>query len=86
MSENKELIDIAEKIVEVYQDALEQKHTDSINIFRNLAILNAELEQPKDALKFTEKYIQNTLDFSILKNDSYKFIKETNLFFKTKKK
>ncbi|WP_299547193.1 helix-turn-helix transcriptional regulator [Seonamhaeicola sp.] len=68
------------ELLVLYQNAWKQKHADSINIFRNLAILNAELEQPEDALKFTEKYIRNTLDFSILKNGSYDAIKGTDAY------
>lgn len=61
----------------LYQDALEIKPKDSIEIFKNLALLNAELYQPEDAKKFSEKYIQNTLDFEILHNSAYDAIKET---------
>ncbi|MFY0712508.1 helix-turn-helix transcriptional regulator [Seonamhaeicola sp. NFXS20] len=68
------------ELLVLYQNAWLQKHPDSVNIIKKLAILNAELEQPEDALKFTEKYIQNTLDFSILKNGSYDAIKDTEAY------
>ncbi len=55
----------------LYENAISEKHPDSINIFKKLSILNAELEQPRDALLFTEKYIINTLDFSILNDSSF---------------
>lgn len=61
----------------LYEEALSNKHADSVNIFKKLAILNAELEQPKDAYIYTNKYINNTLDLSILKNESYNSIRET---------
>ncbi len=55
----------------LYEDAWVQKHPDSINILKKLALLNAELEQSEDALFYTEKYIKNTFDFSILANGAY---------------
>lgn len=65
------------ELLVLYQNAWENKHPDSIIVFKNLAILNAELDQPKDALFFTDKYITNTLDFSVLKNGAYDVINET---------
>lgn len=53
-------------------------NTDSISIFKNLAIINAELKNPEQALKYTNKYIENSLDFSILSNDSYNNIQYSN--------
>ncbi len=61
----------------LYHDALNEKHPDSINLFKRVAILNAELEQPRDAYVFTRKYIENTLDFSILNNGAYQSIENT---------
>ncbi len=61
----------------LYNDAIAQKHPDSIKIFKNLAILNADLDQPEDALLFTEKYIENSLDFSILNDRAYDVISNT---------
>ncbi|WP_303318561.1 helix-turn-helix domain-containing protein [Flavivirga abyssicola] len=65
------------ELLVLYNDALIEKHSDSIKIFKNLAILNADLDQPKDALIFTKKYINNTLDFSILNNGAYDVIKDS---------
>ncbi|NMH87676.1 helix-turn-helix domain-containing protein [Flavivirga algicola] len=61
----------------LYHDAIAEKHPDSIKIFKNLAILNADLGQPEDALLFTEKYIENSLDFSILNDRAYEVISDT---------
>ncbi|WP_221930750.1 helix-turn-helix domain-containing protein [Changchengzhania lutea] len=61
----------------LYENAIREKHQDSINIFKTLAILNAHLEQPADAFSFTEKYINNTLDFLILDDSSYDAINAT---------
>ncbi|MBU3821955.1 helix-turn-helix domain-containing protein [Flavobacteriaceae bacterium XHP0103] len=61
----------------LYEDALTVERQDSVEIYKKLAVLNAELEQPKDTYVYTEKYINNTLDFSILKDGSYHNIKNT---------
>ncbi|MEP3838772.1 MAG: helix-turn-helix domain-containing protein [Algibacter sp.] len=66
----------------LYEQAANSKHPDSVNIFKKLALLNADLEQPKDAYKYTLKYIYNTFDFSILKDNSFKPIKETDEYKK----
>ena len=65
------------ELLVLYNDAANNNHPDSINIYKRLALLNAELEQPKDALKFTKKYINNTFDFSILKDRSFNAISDT---------
>ncbi|GAB1858138.1 hypothetical protein MHTCC0001_29750 [Flavobacteriaceae bacterium MHTCC 0001] len=70
----------------LYQDALNIKPEDSIKIFKNLALLNAEMDQPKDAQFFSEKYIKNTLDFKILNNSAYDAIKETQEYKSLNKK
>ncbi|AUP78803.1 helix-turn-helix domain-containing protein [Flavivirga eckloniae] len=64
------------ELLVLYNDALkEKKPADSVNIFKKLAILNADLGQPEDALIYTEKYIKNTLDFSILNSEAYNVIR-----------
>lgn len=65
------------ELLVLYNDALAEKHPDSIKIFKSLAVLNADLNQPKDALIFTEKYINNSFDFSILNNLAYDSIRDT---------
>jgi AraC-like DNA-binding protein len=64
----------------LYENAANSKHPDSVNIFKKLALLNAELEQPQDAFKYTTKYIRNTFDFSILKDKSYEAISNTEAY------
>lgn len=61
----------------LYHEALKEKRQDSIALFKNLALLNADLGQPQDALKFTEKYINSTLDLSIIQNPAYDSISGT---------
>lgn len=65
------------ELLVLYQDALIEKPKDSIEIFKNLALYNAELSQPRDAKIFSEKYIANTLDFNILTNTAYEGIKDS---------
>ncbi|GAA3647533.1 helix-turn-helix domain-containing protein [Flavivirga jejuensis] len=65
------------ELLVLYNDALFEKHPDSVSIFKNLAIINADLNQPKDALVFTKKYINNTLDFSILNDGAYNVISDS---------
>ncbi|GAA4965489.1 hypothetical protein GCM10023315_13140 [Algibacter aquimarinus] len=74
------------ELLTLYHDALLTKRNDSIQIFKKLALLNAELEQPDDAYVFTKKYINNTLDFSILNNGAYESIEDSNQYKKLKKK
>jgi AraC-like DNA-binding protein len=74
------------ELLVLYNDAWIEKHPDSINVFKKLALFNAELEQPKDAYIFTEKYINNTLDLSILDDKSYDSIRETEEYEMLEKK
>lgn len=66
------------ELLVLYNDAANRKHPDSINIYKKLALLNAELEQPKDALKYVKKYINNTFDFSIINDKSFDSISDTD--------
>lgn len=66
------------ELLVLYKNALREKTKDSIQVFRQMAILNADLAQPKDAFVYTEKYISNTLDFSILNDGAYTFIKDSS--------
>lgn len=61
----------------LYEAGLVKGGQDSIQIFKNLAFLNAELKRPQEAYFFSEKYIKNTFDFSILKDNSYRAISHT---------
>ena len=51
------------ELLVLYQNAYENKHSDSVSVFKNLAILNAELKQPKDAHFFTEKCQKTSYGF-----------------------
>lgn len=65
------------ELLVLYQDALQENPNDSIEVFKNLALLNAELNQPRDAEIYSEKYITSTLDFNILSNSAYDVIKDS---------
>ncbi len=68
------------ELLVLYQNALKEKTKDSIEVFKQLAILNADLEQPEDAFVYTEKYISNTLDFSILYDNAFTSIENSDEF------
>ncbi|TBN02381.1 AraC family transcriptional regulator [Hyunsoonleella flava] len=74
------------ELLVLYQDALAAKPSDSIEVFKNLALLNAELNQPRDAEIFSEKYISNTLDFKILSNSAYDEIQDSDEYANLKQK
>lgn len=73
------------ELLTLYHEAFNANHKDSIQIIKKLALLNAELEQPEDAYFFTKKYINNTLDFSILNNGAYESIDGTEEYKALKK-
>src|SRR5210317_782400 len=54
-----------------YKDQLSNKSADSIQIFKNLGLIYAELNNPKESFEFTEKYIKNSADVFVLNKDSY---------------
>ncbi|WP_166962959.1 helix-turn-helix domain-containing protein [Yeosuana marina] len=70
----------------LYENALKEQTSDSINVFKNLAKINAHLEQLDDAYTYTEKYINNSLNFSILNDDSYEDIRDSSEFKKLESK
>ncbi|GGD20794.1 helix-turn-helix domain-containing protein [Hyunsoonleella pacifica] len=74
------------ELLVLYQDGLKEKPNDSIEFFRNLALLNAELNQSRDAKIFSEKYISNTLNFDILKNSAYNKIIDSEEYISLKNK
>ncbi|WP_338359405.1 helix-turn-helix transcriptional regulator [Yeosuana marina] len=55
-----------------------KQNPDSTEVLKKLAIINAELGKSKPAFEYTNKYIKNSLDFSILANDSFDNIKDSN--------
>ncbi len=55
-----------------------KQNPDSTEVLKKLAIINAELGKSKPAFEYTNKYIENSLDFSILDNDSFNNIKDSS--------
>jgi len=61
-----------------YKAELEDHPADSVEIFKNIGLISAELNLPKDAFEYTQKYIRNSADISVLGRDSYNQIKDTD--------
>ncbi|MFC4722448.1 helix-turn-helix domain-containing protein [Geojedonia litorea] len=66
------------KAFENYEVKLKANPKDSVEIFKNLGLISAELKRSESALKYTEKYIANSADVEILNKDSYNQIIETS--------
>ncbi|MFD2725194.1 helix-turn-helix domain-containing protein [Hyunsoonleella rubra] len=64
----------------LYQEAIKEQRHDSVAIFKNLALLNAKLNQPQNSILYTKKYINNTLDFDILNDSAYDTIKASKAY------
>ncbi|RIA10738.1 AraC family transcriptional regulator [Flavobacteriaceae bacterium MAR_2010_72] len=64
-------------VFDSYEAKLKTNPKDSVEIFKNLGLISAELKKPSDALVYTEKYIDNSTDVEILNKDSYNQIIET---------
>ena len=69
-----------------YKDQLSNKSADSIQIFKNLGLIYAELNNPKESFEFTEKYIKNSADVFVLNKDSYNKIHDTKEYKVLKKR
>lgn len=66
-----------EKALIAYKKELNSKPADSVEILKNMGLISAELKRPKEALDFTQRYINNSADISILNKDSYNQISDT---------
>ena len=64
-------IEDQKQTLELYKSALIQKHSDSIAIFKEIALLNANLNNSHDAYIYAQKYIDNTLDYSIINDGAF---------------
>ena len=69
-----------------YKDQLSNKSADSIQIFKKLGLIYAELNEPKKSFEFTEKYIENSADVFVLNKDSYSQILDTKEYKVLKKR
>lgn len=68
------------KALNTYKEELKNNSSDSVEIFKNLGLISAELKQPKEALDYTQKYIKYSADISILEKDSYNQINNTEQY------
>ncbi len=55
--------------LEVYSVSLANMHADSVQILKKMALINAELNRPKDAFIYANRYILNSFDFKVFEND-----------------
>lgn len=69
-----------------YQEALNLKHSDSVNLFKKLAFAHTELNKLKEASYFVDKYIKYSADISILNKYPYSKVIETQEFRSVKDK
>ena len=69
-----------------YENLLSNKSADSIEAFKNLGLIYAELNNPKESFKFTKKYIENSADVFVLNKDSYNNIHDTKEYNILKKR
>jgi len=67
-----------------YKVELEEHPADSLEIFKNIGLISAELKLPKDAFDYTQKYIRNSADISVLRSDSYNQILDTDEYAELK--
>lgn len=66
-------IDFEEKrnTLKLYKSALSKKHPDSVNIFKKVALLNAKLDNEEEAAIYARKYMDNSLDFSLMNDGTF---------------
>ena len=67
-------------ILKGYKEELNHQPTDSLEIFKDIGLISAELKRPEEAFEYTQKYINNTADISILEKDSFNQIRDTKEF------
>ena len=63
-----------------YKEELRDNPKDSLEIFKNLGLISAELNRPEEAFEYTSRYIKNSADISILNKDSFTQISESQEF------
>ncbi len=69
-----------------YENALNKKFADSVDLYKKMALANAELGHPIKSGKYAEKYIENTLDFDILYSASFDAVKNSPEYTSLKQK
>ena len=68
--------------IDSYKEVLSENHhsTDSIEIFKIIALSSSKLGNSYEAVLYIEKYIKNSLNTSILNSDTFNKIKKTDEF------
>jgi AraC-like DNA-binding protein len=69
-----------------YKEKLKNNPSDSFEIFKNIGLIYAQLNNPKEAFNYTLMYIKNSSDISILNNDSFNQIIDTEEYYVLKNK
>ncbi|WP_406684967.1 helix-turn-helix domain-containing protein [Seonamhaeicola sp. MEBiC1930] len=80
--QNIERVKTLESALNYYEEGIKLKHSDSLNLLKNLALAHAELNNPKEAANFTEKYIEQSSDISVLNNTVFENVKASPEFSK----
>lgn len=63
-----------------YEEELKENPADSLEIFKNLGLISAELNHPEEAFDYASRYIKNSTDISILNKDSFTQINDSQEF------
>jgi len=62
--------DLVQNSIVKYNEALQEQSPDSVQLFKNLALSNAAIGDGAQSVFYAEKYIANSVDFSILEDIS----------------
>lgn len=80
------IADNIEKAIALNETALKQKHPDSVRIYKDIALLNSQLENAEQAMYYARKYIGATTDLSFLNDHVFENIKDTDQYQELKQK
>lgn len=69
-----------------FKEELNNKPVDSVEIFKKIGLISAQLNFPHESCDYTLKYIQNSADISVLNNDSFNQITDTDEYDDLKNK
>lgn len=69
-----------------YEEGLKLKRSDSLFLLKKIALAHADLNNTKEAFDYTDRYIKQSLDISILNNTVFEEIKTSTEFLKLDRK
>lgn len=84
--QNQSAIEGQMETLELYKSALEHKHSDSVAIFKKIALLNANLNNSHEAFVYAQKYIDITLDYSIVNDGAFSNVNKSEEIQQLKEK